>query len=122
MIVPPATPVASATDDPRRFTFPKAPAVPKVSAKAIFSLIFGILGVIPPLNFLLVFGVLAIVFGRSARNAIKVDTRLRGGTVAVAGIFLGWTGFALGLMMTFALLVARQAWAGFFTALFDAVF
>ena len=58
---------------------------PKLSKKALFSLLFSLIGFIPP------FGILAVVFGLMARQRIKKSDKeyLRGGGMAVTGISIG---------------------------------
>jgi hypothetical protein len=62
------------------------------SGKAMAALILGIGGFV---FFPVVCSVLALVFGRQARDEIARDPRLEGAGAATAGIILGWTGLAV---------------------------
>jgi uncharacterized protein DUF4190 len=67
-----------------------------------------VLGICGLVFFPLIPSILAIVFGRSARNEIEAQPGLGGGGMATAGIVLGWIGIALVVVgvLLFVLLVA----------------
>ena len=67
-------------------------AVQRTSGYAIASLVLGIAGffVIP-----LIPSVLAVVFGRRAKDEIRTNSSIGGDGLATAGVVLGWIGIAL---------------------------
>jgi uncharacterized protein DUF4190 len=78
----------------------------QTSGIAIASLVLGIIGLtaVP-----LISSMLATYLGYQARNEIDAsDGRLGGRNLAVAGIVLGWVGFAIvmGALLVFAVLLA----------------
>jgi hypothetical protein len=79
-------------------------AAQRTSGYAIASLILGIVGFVV---FPIVPSILAIVFGRKARNELSRDPTLGGDGLATAGIVLGWVGLVLiGLGVLFILLLS----------------
>ncbi len=81
-------------------------AAQRTSGYAIASLILGIAGFFV---FPLVPSILAVVFGRKAREELRRDPALGGEGLATGGIVLGWVGIALvaiGLVFLLLLLAA----------------
>ncbi len=79
-------------------------AAQRTSGYAIASLILGIAGFFV---FPVVPSILAIVFGRKAREEIERDPTLGGDGLATGGIVLGWVGLALiGIGVLFILLLS----------------
>ena len=75
---------------------------PTTSGLAIASLVFGILGIF--LGALILPWILAIVFGHVARGKIrKSDGALSGNGLSLAGLILGYTMPALGILAAFSL-------------------
>ena len=81
------------------------PAPPlRTSGSAIASLVLGIAGifVLP-----VVLSVLAIIFGKRAKDEIDSSEGVGGEGLATAGVVLGWIGLALGIIgVLFLLLLA----------------
>ena len=77
----------------------------QTSGKAVAALVLGVAGFFV---FPIVCSILAIVFGRQAREEIRRDPRLSGDGLAQAGEILGWVGIALGVvaLALFVLFVA----------------
>ncbi|MBA2568842.1 MAG: DUF4190 domain-containing protein [Actinobacteria bacterium] len=81
-------------------------AAQRTSGYAIASLILGIAGFFV---FPLVPSILAVVFGKKAREELRRDPALGGEGLATGGIVLGWVGIALvaiGLVFLLLLLAA----------------
>ena len=82
-------------------------AAQRTSGYAIASLILGIAGFFV---FPIVPSILAVVFGRKARDELRRDPTLGGEGLATAGIVLGWVGIALvGIGLVFLLLLLLLA-------------
>jgi Domain of unknown function (DUF4190) len=64
---------------------------PRLSGRAIGSVLCGLAGCVVPI----VPSVLAIWLGVSAQRRIEMDPSLRGGALAAAGAILGWLGLLL---------------------------
>ena len=81
-------------------------AAQRTSGYAIASLVLGIAGffVIP-----LIPSVLAVIFGKRAKDEIRANSSIGGDGLATAGVVLGWIGIALCVLGVVVLLLILAA-------------